>query len=240
MRSLNGSFPGCRRLLERGWLAAVVLAVATAVRAEMPEYARAALNAFSPEPPAGWAYTLTTVRNEEARATARFDPSQPPATRWTLLELNGAPASAGDVEKYARARASDTTPASAQGAFQRRDIDPATVTLVSETASQGEFTCRFREEAAGANKMLGHLVLRLTINKQLPYVEKYVLELQEPYSPILGVKMRELRVEGTFAAPSEGRPALPLRQTSHFVGRMFFIGVEENLALTYQNFALAH
>ena len=203
----------------------------------MPDYAKAALQSFSPEPPAGWAYTLTTVRNQEARATARFDPAQPPAARWTLVELNGQAPGARDAENYARARASDTTPASAQGAFQRRDIDPATLTLVSETDTHGEFTCRFRTEATGADKMLGHLALRLTITKQDPHVEKYVLEMQEPYSPILGVKMRELRVEGTFSPPRNGQPALPLRQTSHFVGRMFFFGIEEILELTYRDFA---
>ena len=42
----------------------------------MPDYVRAALGKFGTEVPAGWAYTLTTVRNEELRTTARFEPSK--------------------------------------------------------------------------------------------------------------------------------------------------------------------
>jgi hypothetical protein len=237
MLSSHHSFPAFRSW--RGLIATALLLAAPglAARAEMPDYVRAALNAFNPEPPAGWAYTLQTIRNQETRATARFEPTLPPDRRWTLVELNGQPAGPSDVEKYARARASDTTPASAQGAFQKRDIDPATLTLVSENAERAEFSCRFRAEATGADKMLGHLGLRLTISKRRPHVEKYVLELQEPYSPVLGVKMRELRVQATFSEPTDERPALPIVQTSHFVGRWFFIGMEENLELIYSDFA---
>lgn len=215
-----------------------VLAGAQA-RAGMPEYVRAALANFSPEPPAGWAYTLTTVRNNEARATARFDPAKPPTERWALRELNGKTPSPSEAAQYARARAGDATPANAQGAFQKGDIDPASVTLISEDAERGEFRCTFRAEATGADKMLGHLVLRLTIAKQRPHVEQYVLELKEPYSPVLGVKMRELRVVARFTPPGDGRPSLPSGQSSHFVGRWFFFGMNEDLELTYTDFAPA-
>jgi hypothetical protein len=241
MRSLNGLFPARHRrlragLLAGGWLFALLLPA----RAEMPDYARAALNTFSPEPPAGWSYTLTTERNHEARATARFDATKPAGEQWTLLELNGHAATASEAEQYARSRGTDTTPAGERGAFQKRDINPATVTLISEDAERGEFRCAFRAEATGADKMLGHLVLQLTIAKRQPHVEKFILLLTEPYSPVLGVKMRDLRVQMDFAPPAEGRPSLPTMQSSHFVGRIFFIGTEENLVLTYSDFVPAH
>jgi hypothetical protein len=205
----------------------------------MPAYVRTALNAFNPEPPAGWSYTLTTTRNNEARATARFDAAKPPGDQWTLLELNGHAPAASEAAQYARSRADDTTPASAKGAFQKRDIDPASFTLLSENAEHAEFRCTFRPEAAGADKMLGHLALRLTVAKLRPHVEQCVLELKEPYSPVLGVKMRELLVRISFSPPDDGRPSLPASQSSHFVGRLFFFGMEENLELTYSAFAPA-
>lgn len=203
----------------------------------MPEYVRTALNSLNAEPPARWSYTVTTVRNNNARATARFDATKPPGNQWTLVELNGRAPTPGEAEKYARSRAGDTTPDSAKGAFQKRDIDPASVTLLKEDADRGEFRCTFRPEAAGADKMLGHLGLTLTITKRLPHVERFVLELKEPYSPILGVKMHELRVEMTFTPPGPTRPTLPVTQSSRFVGRIFLIGTEENLVVTYADFA---
>jgi len=236
MAGSNGSFPACRRRLPSAGalLLGALLATATAAAA-MPEYCREALAKFSPEVPAGWAYTLTTARNGESRTTARFDPAKPPAEQWTLLELNGRPPTGKEQGQYARA-ANGGTASTPQGAFQKSDIDPATVEVVSEDADRGEFRCTFRPQAADADKMLGHLRLRLTVSKRQPHVEKYVLELAEPYSPVLTVKMRELLVQMSFSAPTADRPALPVTYRSHFLGRIFFIGMEENLELTYADF----
>ncbi len=202
--------------------------------AAMPDYVREALHQFNPSVPTGWAYTVATVRNNDARATARFDPTKPPADRWTLLELNGRPPTEKELEQYRRARASAPT---MQASFQKADIEPATIELIGEDAERSEFRCGFREAATGADKMLAHLTLRLTINKRQPHIEKYALELKEPYAPVLGVKMRELLVQMTFTAPVAGRPSLPATHTSHFLGRIFLIGTEENLVLTYTDFA---
>jgi hypothetical protein len=179
---------------------------------------------------------VVTVRNDNARTTARFDPSRPLTTQWTLLELNGRTPTPQEAAQYARAR-SGAGGAAPQGTFRKDDIDPGGVTLVTEDAGRGEFQCTFREVATGADKMLGHLTLRLTISKHRPHVEKAVLRLNEPYSPVLGVKMRELVVEMSFTAPAGDRPSLPLSNRSHFVGRNVFIGTEENLVLTYSDFA---
>ncbi len=236
MPSLTGSSPACHpRRLKIGGLALGVLLTALSGVAAMPDYLRAALGKFSTGVPAGWAYTLTTVRNEDARITARFNPAKPPAEQWTLLQLNDRLPTAKEIAQYGRARASGNSPAP-QGTFQKADIDPASVALLSEDAERAEFRCTFRAEAAGADKMLGHLTLRLTVSKQQPHVEKFVLELKEPYSPVLGVKMRELLVQMNFTAPGPDHPSLPVGNTSHFLGRIFFISMEENLLLAYSDF----
>ncbi|MBI2812688.1 MAG: hypothetical protein HYX71_00185 [Opitutae bacterium] len=204
--------------------------------AAVPDCLREALGKFSTEAPAGWAYTLTTVRNGKDRATARFDPAKPPAGRWTLLQLNGRAPNAKEASQYAQVRAANNS-AAPQGTFQKGDIEPASVELLREDAERAEFRCAFRAEAASSDKMLGHLALRLMVNKRSPHVEKFTLELTAPYSPVLGVKMRELRVEMSFTAPSSTGPSLPVASTSHFLGRIFLIGVEEDLALTYSDFA---
>ena len=233
MPSLTGLFPVCRHRLRGGVLALGVLLAVASAGATVPDYVREALGKFNPEVPAGWAYTLTTVRNDDARTTARFDPARPAADQWTLLDLNGRVPTAKEAAQYARARASAGNAAAPQGTFQKSDIDPATIMLVSEDADRGEFSCAFRAEATGADKMLGHLKLRLTVSKRQPHVEKFVLELKEPYTPVLGVKMRELLVLMSFTPPAADRPSLPAVNSSRFLGRIFFIGMEENLTLTY-------
>ena len=203
--------------------------------AEMPGYFRQALAQFNPDVPKGWAYTLETDRNG-AQLKERYDPSKPPDAQWTLLQLGGRPPSAREIEKYAGSRPGSTSSAP-QSTFQKADIEPGSAELIQENADRGEFRCAFRAESTGADKMLGHLLLRFTINRRQPHVEKFSLELREPYSPVLGVKMRELRVQMSLTAPGPGRPGLPVESTSHFLGTIFFISLEENLRITYSDFA---
>jgi hypothetical protein len=213
------------------------LGLATAGRAALPDYARAALEAFSAELPANRAYTITTVRKEVSTAE-RYDPAKPPDERWTLLRYNGRPPATAELEKYRKLRAANPQPVS-PASFARGDIDPGSLQLVAEDDERAEFQGGFREVSAGADKMLRHLRLRLTVNKRRPHVEKYTLSLLEPYSPVLGVKMSELRVEMSFTPPAPDRPSLPAMLTSHFAGRILFFGTQEDLRVEYSDYAPA-
>ncbi len=209
--------------------------LATVTAAAMPDYLRQALGKFSAEVPPGWAYSLTTERDGR-QITERYDPSKPPAEQWILLLNAGRPPTQDELDKYAKYKASQA-PGAVQATFQKGDIEPGSVELVHEDAERAEFTCSFREVSANADKMLGHLSLRLTVGKRQPHVEKFTLELRKPYSPVLGVQMRELVVTMDFAPPGDDRPSLPDRSSSHFVGRIFFVPVEENLRFSYSDFA---
>ena len=245
MASSSGLFPrGRRRLAEvRRRVTGPVFSLAawgavlagTAGAAEIPEYFRQALARFNPDVPAGWAYTLATDRNGE-RMKERYDPARPPDAQWTLLLLNGRPPTTPEIEKYARSRPAGTS-AAPHSTFQKNDLDPGSVVLLREDPDRGEFRCSFRSASTGADKMLGHLSLRLTVNRRQPRVEKFALELNEPYSPVLGVKMRELRVQMSFAAPGPDQPGLPRESTSHFLGTIFLFDLEENLHVTFSDFA---
>lgn len=238
MASSTGSFRRSRRPWSRlGTLGLAALGAVAAARAALPDYVREALGAFSAEPPARWAYTTTTVR-PEASTAERYDPAQPPAARWTLLTFNGQPPTGKELEKYRKLRSANPLPSSPAN-FQRGDIDPGSLRLVSEDVGRAEYEGGFREVSAAGDKMLGHLILRLTINKHTPHVEKFTLTLREPYSPILGVKMNSLKVEMTFAPPAPARPCLPVAYTSHFSGRIFFIGTQEDLQVAYSDFSPA-
>ncbi len=203
-------------------------------RAQMPDYLRSALNRFSPSVPAGWAYTLTTTRNGE-QLVEQFDPSRPPGGQWSLLSHRGQNPSAAELQKYAQSRPTSDS-GGPQSNFQKADIEPGSLQLVGEDSTRAEFLGGFREESTGADKMLGHLRLRLFVHKSPAYVEKCVLELKEPYWPVLGVKMNELRLETTFSPPDGDRPSLPIAQESHFRGRLLLVPTEEKLQVAYADF----
>lgn len=235
MASLSGLFPGCLRpnfdRCRRLVLGLAVLLAINLAGAQQPAYLRKALDGFQTGVPAGWGYTLTTTRHERA-VTERFNPARPPAAQWTLLETEGRAPTPDETEKYLRARA--TTPGGMQPNFERADIEPGSLTLVREDDTHAEFAGSFRETSLGPDKMLGHLKLILSVDKGTAHVSAYTLELKEPYSPVLGVKMTDLRVEARYSAPAAGRPSLLTGITSRFAGRIFFIPTGEDLELIYR------
>lgn len=225
--------PDVGRRRAGAFVLAVCLAANTALAA-LPGYLREALAKFNPDVPPGWAYTITTTRGE-VTASERFDPSKPPAERWTLLRNRGAAPTPKDLEKYAQLKAANPG-STTQATFTKADIEPGSLELVTEDADRAEFKGTFRSESTGADKMLGHLRVNLVVNKHQPYVERYQLALIEPYKPVLGVKMNSLAVAMSFTAPTPDRPSLPGINTSHFTGRIFFIGTEEDLRVEYSDF----
>ena len=241
MAPLSGLFrapsPPRAKTLPGKSILAVFLLTAGSVWAAVPDYVRTALAHFNPNVPAGWAYTLETTRNDR-QMTERFDPARPPGGQWTLRTFQGRSPTPEETEKYLRSRPTAGA-GGTQANFQKDDIEPGSMKLVHEDETRAEYEAGFREQSAGPDKMLEHLRLRLTICKQPAYVERYVLELIEPYWPVLGVKMHELHIEGEFTAPRDQQPSLPSRVESHFTGRILLFSNEEKLRLIYSEFSAA-
>lgn len=213
-------------------LAFVLLAVAA--RAAIPGYFREAIARYSPDAPAGWAYTLTTTRGADT-SSERFDPSRPKGGEWTLLATNGRAPTADEIERYLRYKASNA-PATTRATFERGDLDFENAELLREDAERGEFQVRFRDSAN--QPLLAHVVLELTVRKSPAAIERTLMRLVERFSPALGVRMHELRVTTEHEAPTSDRPALPRSVESHFRGRLFFvIPITEDLRVVYSDFA---
>ena len=204
----------------------------TAHATELPPYLKEALNRFNPDIPSDLAYTITTKRGE-ASAVERYDPSLPDERKWTLLQCNDQPATAEENSRNGSYRI--TTSPSLRATFRRDDIDLTSVRLIREDTERAEYQSRFREDLK--DPLLHHLELRLTVLKKPAAIEQYVLQLTGAYSPVLTVKMLELRVEATFSPPAGDRPALPRRVTSRFRGRVWiFKSIEEDVQTDYADF----
>lgn len=206
--------------------------VLQAQAADLPAYVKEALAHFHPDVPAGWAYDLTTHRANET-SMEHFDPSQPIGRQWTLLQRNSLPATAEDSSRYDSYRISTSN--NTHATFQRGDIDLDSVQLVSEDERVAEFRARFRSDLD--DQMLRMLELQFTVVKQPAHIKQFVFQLTGPYSPVLTVTMSELRVETFLSAPEGDRPALPLRTTSRFRGRvLLFKHIAEDVETSYSAF----
>lgn len=209
------------------------LLAAAAAAAELPAYFNEALARFTSDAPRGWAYTLTTTRDGDT-SVERYDPSRPKGGEWTLRRRNGRDATAEEIERYLRYKASSTPP-TARATFEKGDLDRDTFELVREDATTAVFRGRFREDLK--EPLLAHLVLDLQIAKADPAVQSFTMRLIAPFTPALGVKMNELEVAMEFSPPTADQPSLPLASRSRFRGRLFFLkAIEEDLRITYSDF----
>ena len=169
--------------------------------AATPDYLRKPLAHFNPNVPAGWAYTLDDQpqRPDHGRALRSH-----PAVR---RPVDAAPASRPAAQ---RARNWKSTPVP-PGCRLRRHPGQLPKgrhrTRQHQAGARGrgtgaDFTGDVpRASRAGAGQNAGPFAAAtLTVNKQPAYVEKYVLDLTEPYWPVLGVKMNELHASrGRFS-----------------------------------------
>jgi hypothetical protein len=239
MAVLNGSsrgdlFPRRNLWALTAWLFSCAWTAATGAPGPLPDYAREAFSRFNTNLPKGWAYTLTTRRNDQ-EMVERFDPSRGTPSPWTLLRLDGRAPDAGELEKYARSRP-DAGAGGPQPIFQKEDVEPGSLELVREGPDRAEIRGVFRSVASNGDPTLGHLAIRLFVHKQPAYVERYRLELKEPYSPVLGVKTKALTVEASFLAPTADQPSLPGSLTSDFAGTLLLIPKQEKLEVRFSEF----
>ncbi len=221
-------------MIRRLVLLSLAFALTLSVRAsEVPAYVREALSHFISDAPKGWAYTLTTTKDGDT-SIERYDPAQPIGAQWTLLQRNGRPPTDDERRRYTQYKTGTTQGSTRAATFEKSDIDFGSMRLVHEDAARAEFESRFRE---GDDKMLAHFVVNLTVAKQPAMLEKFALRLAAPFSPVIGVRMKELFVDMTFSPATADRPSLPLTSTSRFHGRfMLFKSIDEEISIAYSDY----
>ena len=222
-------------MIRRLGLLSLALALTLSVRAtEVPAYVREALSHFISDAPKGWAYTLTTTKDGDT-SIERYDPGQPIGAQWTLLQRNGRPPTDNERQRYIQYKTGTTQGTTRAATFEKNDIDFGTLRLVREDAARAEFESRFRE---GDNKMLAHFVVNLTFSKSPAVLEKFALRLGAPFSPVIGVRMKELFVDMTFSPATVDRPSLPLTSTSRFHGRFMLVkSIDEEISISYSDYS---
>ncbi|MBI3886627.1 MAG: hypothetical protein HY302_12995 [Opitutae bacterium] len=221
-------------MIRRLVLASLALFLAALARgADVPAYVREALSHFTSDAPKGWAYTLTTTKDGQT-SVERYDPSQPVGAQWTLLRRDGRAPTAEESRRYTQYKTGTTQGSTRAATFERNDLDLASLKLVREDAERAEFESRFRE---GDDQMLAHFVVALTFAKHPAVLEKFTLRLDRPFSPVVGLRMKELVVDMEFSPATADRPSLPRRSSSVFHGRfLLFKAIDEDLRIAYSDY----
>ncbi len=210
-----------RFFLLLGWLTAVAALPAGPSPADDGSRAalEAALKTFRTDGPKGWSFTQTTTSGGQSRVE-RFDAAQPEFARWTLHAIDGRPPtpdeSADYREKISRRSRAGTAPR------LNDQIDLTTLTLIDDTPERATYRARLKEGEDG-DATARFLAATVVLHKPTHTIESFEIASTGPFSPVLGVKIAEMKTTLRYSLPDDQRPSLLLDSATRLRGRAFLV-----------------
>lgn len=193
-----------------------------------------ALKTFRADPPRGWSFTQTTIA--EGKSTVeRSDAAKPEFSRWSLVQKDGRAPTPEEIQDYAEARSRRSRAGTAPKIVDQFVL--AAIETLGETAERVTFRCPLRQ---GESRDRTALALRATIavHKPTRTVESVTLANLAPFSPMLGVKIAELKTVMTYSLPASETPGLPQSVVTRVRGRAFvFKSLDADMTVTFSKYA---
>lgn len=206
--------------------------IATAFAAVPPELA-AGLQNFRADPPRGWSFTQRTV-GEGKSMVERCDAAKPEFDRWSLLEMDGRPPTAGELARYAENRSRRSRGGTAPKIVEQLDL--GTLEKIDETAERATFRCAVRPGEEG-DKTAKFLRATLVLHKASQTIETLELRSVGEFSPTLAVKIAEMRTTMSYSVPQGDTPALPQTVTTRVRGTAFWLkSLDADMTVTFSNY----
>lgn len=217
----------------------VALALPAAGAPEIPDLVRQAIEKTSGEPPEGWGYTETAVRNGR-RIVHTFDPRRPEGERWHLVSVDGRPPTEEERRDNAEERSSGGDPGEDDEDPIEEMIKPGSLRLVEDSADRALYRFEPVSEDEDDAKIYENLDATLAIVKNGPYVESVDMRSRGPFKPAFAVKISEFVLTRTFEPVEPGGPAFPRSATVKLSGRaLIFKKITENVEITYSDYTHA-
>lgn len=171
----------------RFWIVLLLLTAAALGRAAEPSLFGAALDAWIGDRDT-WAFTQhvrefdDSQRIKEERVE-RYDPSQPDARRWTLLQINGRAPTTDENAAFAERKNRKKRRAAKSPADY---IDFGRVAVASESAGRVRYEVPLREDASWLVP-IEKLAVAVTVNKDHRCIEQVTAGLREPFRIAFGL-----------------------------------------------------
>lgn len=227
-----------RIFLLLGWLtAALPLQAASAPNdARLHADLASALKTFRTDGPKGWSFIQSTTGDGHSRVE-RFDAAQPEFARWTLLQVDGraptADESADYHEKLSRRSRAGTAPRLTD------QVDLATLAIATDTPDRTTYRARLKEGEDG-DDTARFLIATVVLHKPTQTIESFEIASTGPFSPVLGVKIAEMKTSLRYSLPDSDRPSLLLESTTRLRGRAFLVkSLDADLTVTFTDYERA-
>lgn len=199
----------------------------------LPDELASVLKSFRADGAKGWAFTQTTTATKNSRVE-RYEPMKADGSRWALLQIDGRVPTEDELkdyrEKHTRRTSGDTAP------DVTKQLDLTSAERVSDDAER--VTYRFKLNPGGEDDTsAAHMRASFTFHKATKTVERFELGNNEPFSPMLTVKIEEARTVMQYSLPTAERPTLLERVTMRIRGRaMWFKSLDEDMTVEYSDY----
>jgi hypothetical protein len=191
-----------------------------------------ALSTYRAEGPQGWSFTQKTVGDGHSRVERR-NAAKPDFERWSLLEEDGRRPTAEELrdyhEKLSRRSRGGTAPRLTD------QLDLATMETIADDSERATFRFRLKPGEEGDNTAR-FLRATLVVHKPTRTIESLELASITSFSPILGVRITEMRTILRYSLPADGRPSLLLSTQTRLRGRAFWVkSLDADLTVTFSD-----
>ncbi|MDX1481194.1 MAG: hypothetical protein R3315_05935 [Woeseiaceae bacterium] len=182
-----------------------------------------------------WAFTVTSLADGTLRV-ARFDPRRPAPERWTLLFVDGKPATAGEVAEFREEADADDVFA-AETTDVEGMVQPGSLQLVGETAEHWLLSFVPDEDN---EDFAGNITGRISIAKDGPWLESIEVRNDKVVDAGLGTRITEFLMRYRFAPAVAGGPVVPRAAEERVKGQaLLFIDFDEVEVDRYSDFEYA-
>ncbi len=170
-----------------------------------------------------WAVTRTHTAEGVTRVS-RFDPRRAPGGQWSLISVDGVPATAEQIDEYRQDAAESDAADTEDESFGSDYVTPGSLRLLeeSETKYRFSFLPSYDEDSEDA-ELMQDVSGVLSIDKNAHYVEFIELVSSKSFKPERGVKISTFRMLMRFSLhPTNGQVLLEMMRV-HVKGRAFLI-----------------
>lgn len=225
-------------MIQRWWVLMFSMIVCGHGMAAMPALLETALGKLQADED-HWAYTQTTQAYDRKGApdggptVERYDPSQPPAEQWRLLQWQGREPDERDLRRWEKRKLKEQKRREEKTLGEVMDFDRATVR--EETAAEVVFAIPLQP---GASKRLPaeKFMVHMTVERAREVVTGFSLETTGSFRAMGVAKIDSIEVSADFRTVDESYAPQPHAIQARGAGRVLFFRVGGAAEIAWSDF----
>ena len=213
------------------------LTIVSSAIADVPPLALQALNNTGVSDYENWAYTRELSNKSGDNRKERYNPSAKPS--WQLVALNGQTPDKKHLNKYEKLKDRNTDYDHPGDLSYEGFIRLDSILLLKESEKDVEYSFLIHDKQDPIFSKHVRGIMTIEKNGSFPYVKRVVFRNVKPFSPQIGVKVKEFESIMELEPITKAGPIFVMKQTDKFEGRvMGVISINDVQVVKFNEFKL--